>query len=151
MIYRQKVYAYITRGDELLVFRHVDFPDAGIQVPGGTLEAGEDPAQGALREASEETGLERLQEVGYLGAHEWRFADGRQEAHLRHFYHLLSDKPMPETWQHAEMHPSDGTPGEILFEFYWTPLSQASAVLHPYYVAFIEALQQKLGLKNWRK
>ena len=58
---------------------------------------------------------------------------------------------MPETWQHYEMHPSDGTPGEFLFEFYWTPLAQAAAVLHPYYVAFIDALQQKIGGKNWRK
>jgi 8-oxo-dGTP diphosphatase len=145
MIYRQKVYAYITRGDELLVFRHVDFPEAGIQVPGGTLEAGEDPARGALREAREETGLDSLRLAGRLGEHEWRFADGRQETHLRHFYHLVSDKPMPETWQHYEMHPSDGTPGEFLFEFYWTPLAQADAVLHPYYVAFLPQLQEKLN------
>lgn len=144
MIYRHKVYAYLTRGDELLVFRHVDFPEAGIQVPGGTLEAGEDPALGALREAREETGLDSLRLASCLGEHQWRFTDGRQEVHLRHFYHLLSDDPMPETWQHYEMHPSDGSPGEFLFEFYWTPLSQAASVLHPYYVAFIAALQQKL-------
>jgi 8-oxo-dGTP pyrophosphatase MutT (NUDIX family) len=139
-----KVYAYLTRGDELLVFRHVDFPEAGIQVPGGTLEASEDPAQGALREASEETGLDSLRLAGRLGEHEWRFAYGRQEVHLRHFYHLLCDEPMPDTWRHYEMHPSDGTPGEILFEFFWTPLSLAADVLHPYYVAFIAALQHKL-------
>ena len=37
----QKVYAYITRAEQLLVFSHVDFPEAGIQVPGGTLEPGD--------------------------------------------------------------------------------------------------------------
>jgi 8-oxo-dGTP pyrophosphatase MutT (NUDIX family) len=145
MAYRHKVYAYLTRGDELLVFRHVDFPEAGIQVPGGTLEEGEDPAQGALREASEETGLHGLRLASVLGEHLWRFSDGRPEVHLRYFYHLLSDEPMPDTWRHYEMHPSDGTPGEILFEFFWTPLSLAADVLHPYYVAFIAALQRKLG------
>ncbi len=40
---RHKVYAYITHGHRLLVFSHRDFPEAGIQVPGGTMEEGEDP------------------------------------------------------------------------------------------------------------
>lgn len=35
-----KVYAYITHEERLLVFKHVDFPEVGIQVPGGTLDAG---------------------------------------------------------------------------------------------------------------
>ena len=61
MLQRNKVYAYITRGDHLLVFRHVDFPEAGIQIPGGTLEDGEEPDEAVLREAFEETGLEELQ------------------------------------------------------------------------------------------
>ena len=38
----QKVYAYITRGDRLLVFRHPYVPEAGIQVPGGSVESDED-------------------------------------------------------------------------------------------------------------
>ncbi len=37
----KKVFAYITRGDKLLVFRHADFPEAGIQVPAGTAKEGE--------------------------------------------------------------------------------------------------------------
>jgi hypothetical protein len=40
-----KVYAYIldifADGDRLLVFEHVDFPEAGIQMPGGRVEPGE--------------------------------------------------------------------------------------------------------------
>ena len=32
-----KVFAYITHRDRLLVFRHTDFPEAGIQVPAGTV------------------------------------------------------------------------------------------------------------------
>ena len=49
----KKVYAYITRADRLLVFRHVDFPEAGVQVPGGTMDAGETPEGAVLREAAE--------------------------------------------------------------------------------------------------
>ena len=52
MLRRNKVFAYIIRGEHLLVFRHVDFPEAGIQIPGGTMEGGEDPALAVLREPS---------------------------------------------------------------------------------------------------
>jgi hypothetical protein len=34
---RQKAFAYITHQKRLLVFRHVDVPEAGIQVPAGTM------------------------------------------------------------------------------------------------------------------
>lgn len=35
-----KVTGFVTRGRELLVFRH---PTAGVQLPAGTVEAGETP------------------------------------------------------------------------------------------------------------
>ena len=65
-----KVYAYITSPEnQLLVFKHMDFPEAGIQVAGGTVELGEAVEQAVMREAQEETGLSDLQlvrKVGYL-------------------------------------------------------------------------------------
>src|SRR5690348_18410922 len=63
----QKALAYITWGNTLLVFSHPDFPEAGIQVPAGTIEPGEEPEAGALREAFEETGLSGLALVAFLG------------------------------------------------------------------------------------
>jgi 8-oxo-dGTP pyrophosphatase MutT (NUDIX family) len=64
-----KVTAFITRdtdaGRELLVFTHAD---AGIQVPAGTMEAGETPETAVLREAYEETGLTAVRIAAYLGA-----------------------------------------------------------------------------------
>ncbi len=54
----EKVTAFVTRrgsaGTELLLFRH---PNAGIQLPAGTVENGELAADAALREVIEETGL----------------------------------------------------------------------------------------------
>ena len=56
-----KVTAFITRRQQertqLLLFRH---PNAGIQIPAGTIEEGEDWQTAVLREAAEETGLTQL-------------------------------------------------------------------------------------------
>lgn len=61
---KRKVLAYLLRqqGDrtELLVFDHVDAPEAGTQVPAGTAEAEEPLAEAVLREAREESGLTDL-------------------------------------------------------------------------------------------
>lgn len=53
----EKVVVYITRGRELLIFDHLEAePDIPMpQVPKGTLEPGEDPLAGALREACSHT------------------------------------------------------------------------------------------------
>lgn len=67
----QKVTAFILHrkksGRELLLFEH---PTAGIQVPAGTVEAGEEPRAAALREAGEESGLEGLRLEEFLGCRE---------------------------------------------------------------------------------
>jgi 8-oxo-dGTP diphosphatase len=46
----------------------------------------------------------------------------RDEIHHRRFYHLRCTGNPPETWEHGEFHPSDGTPGPIVFAFFWAPL-----------------------------
>ena len=68
---KERVATYITHGDRLLVFRHTQFPEAGIQVPGGSVEPGEDLSAAALREAREETGLPDFEIRVYLGAREY--------------------------------------------------------------------------------
>jgi len=71
----QKVTAFITRGlpepHELLLIRH---PEAGIQLPAGTVEASETPRAAVLREAREETGLKQLGIIALLGTHRTEFA-----------------------------------------------------------------------------
>jgi 8-oxo-dGTP diphosphatase len=137
----KKVYAYITREDRLLVFRHVDYPEAGVQVPGGTLDAGETPQEAVLREAREETGLDDLVLKVDLGSDEYRVAGSPPEQTLlRHFFHLECLRGTPETWQHYEMHPSDGTPAPILFEFSWLPLPEAAGKLDPYFTTQLSRL-----------
>ena len=86
---KTKVLAYITHGGRLLVFRHPHAPEAGIQVPAGTVREHERLEEAVLREAREETGLDALTVVRYLGEQRRDMADfGRDETHHRHFFHL---------------------------------------------------------------
>ena len=118
-----KVFAYITHQNRLLVFRHVDFPEAGIQVPAGTVRDNEDLATAVLREAQEETGLTELTIHAYLGQHIRSMEDvGKDEIHHRHFYHLLCGGEPPERWQHDETDPSNRGPAPIRFEFFWAAI-----------------------------
>ncbi len=114
-----KVVAYITRGDELLVFRHTEFPEAGIQVPAGTVEPGEDSEAAVLREAREETGLDLLSVRSFLGEREYDMHPyGKAEVHRRRFFHIELLKEAPTTWRHLET--SGGTKlVPVEFEFFW--------------------------------
>jgi 8-oxo-dGTP pyrophosphatase MutT (NUDIX family) len=121
----QKVYAYITYEDQLLLFRHTRYPEAGIQVPGGTVEEGETPEEAVLREAREETGLNELSIRTYLGATEFDLsAVGSIGIHQRHFFHLLFNGIFQERWRHFEKTPSNGHPEPIEFEFYWVKVPE---------------------------
>jgi 8-oxo-dGTP diphosphatase len=118
-----KVFAYITNQNRLLVFRHTDFPEAGIQVPAGTVMAGEELVTAVLREAWEETGLRDLAVQSYLGEQIRDMKDvGKNEIHHRHFFHLVCDGNPPNQWQHDETDPSDGGTVPIRFEFFWAGL-----------------------------
>jgi 8-oxo-dGTP pyrophosphatase MutT (NUDIX family) len=72
----QKVTALITRtgpnGPELLVFRH---PQAGVQLPAGTVEHRETITDAVLREVQEETGLTNVVVSNYLGSESRQLPD----------------------------------------------------------------------------
>lgn len=121
---KRKAFAYITHARRLLVFRHPDSPEAGIQVPAGTVEPGECPEDAVLREAHEETGLSGLMLAGFLGEQIRSMVDfGIQETHHRFFFHLLYPGEPQSSWRHAEMHPAGGAAAPIPFEFFWVDLS----------------------------
>jgi 8-oxo-dGTP pyrophosphatase MutT (NUDIX family) len=117
--YRHKVIAYITHGDRLLVFRQPAAPAAGVQVPAGTIEKEESPDLAVVREAIEETGIERFDSVHKLGCYEWHWSE--TVIHERHVYHLTVSGDLPETWTHFERH-SGRTDEPLAFDFFWLPL-----------------------------
>lgn len=122
-VLKRKAFAYITHGNNLLVFSHPYAPEAGIQVPAGTVESDERPEEAALREAFEETGLTDLTLVGMLGEQVRDMADfGRDEIHHRYFYYVTCGGVPPLTWRHVELDPSDGTEAPVVFEFFWVHL-----------------------------
>ena len=120
----QKVVAYIVRDGRIIVFRHGDdesLDESGILMPAGTIEPGELPADAALREAYEETGLSGLRLVRYLGAAEYDMRPSQDSVHVRHFFELTIDGEAPANWTVYEA-------GNIRFDLYWIPLRQAHVV-----------------------
>lgn len=126
----QKVVAYIVRDDRIVVFTHPDhesWDKAGLQVPSGTIRKGELPEDAVLREAFEETGLDGLRIVRYLGMGEYDLRPYADAIHARHYFQLTVDgDDLPERWHTYET--GDGDIEPIRFELYWIPVSQAHVV-----------------------
>ncbi len=147
---KYKAFAYITNRNRLLVFSHPFVPEAGIQVPAGTIKVDERPEEAVLREAFEETGLSDLIIDSFLGEHERDMSDfGWDEIHHRYFYHLLCEGNPPAAWRHAERDPSD-TPEPVLitFEFFWAPLPHDVPPLIADHGKMLPQLLQRLSLES---
>jgi 8-oxo-dGTP pyrophosphatase MutT (NUDIX family) len=119
----RKVICYVMRDGKLLVFRHRDHPQAGIQVPAGTVRHGEEPASAAARETEEETGRTGFVVVRELGVHEHEVYDRsrgaeRHELHERHVFQLDPPPDLPAHWSHL----AEPGEGDFWFEFSWSPL-----------------------------
>ena len=121
---RLKVGAFVLRPRahapaELLLFRHVDFPDAPIQIPGGSIEPGEEPYAAALRELHEEAGLAALPLIRALGISECilpAWADLPERINRRHCY-LFDGAGLPDEWQHLVT--GEGDDRALRFAYSW--------------------------------
>lgn len=118
---KKKVIAYVVKEDQLMVFTQTDFPEAGVQVPAGTVDEGEDTSDAILREVYEESGLKEVHIVEFLGTYQYDMSPYRNEIQERYVYHLKLSQPTLSKWRHYEIHPStSGVP--IAFDFYWVKL-----------------------------
>lgn len=132
----KKVFAYITHQDKLLIFSHPHHPEAGLQVPAGTVESGEDWQSAVLREVFEETGLSDCTLQTYLGEQFYGQHDS-QQVHHRRFYHLTYTKTPPVQWERFEEFGSDGS--RHLFHFFWVPIDNVPPLIAEH-DAFIQLL-----------
>jgi ADP-ribose pyrophosphatase YjhB (NUDIX family) len=124
-----KVVAYITRPGkmgvpELLVFDHRDYPEAGTQVPAGTVDEGESIEDALLREIEEETGLRNCRIIARLAVYDWEHPVSHN-THERHVFHLAAPEETADRWSWVET--SGGQAPEehwYVFLYRWVPLTE---------------------------
>jgi 8-oxo-dGTP pyrophosphatase MutT (NUDIX family) len=113
----QKAVVYITKGDQLYVFRH-EHPEPGIQVPKGSIQAGETPLVAAIRETYEESGLQ-VEQMYFLGDVE--LSDGVWHNERWHVFWAEAPQETPDTFLHRVT--GNGEDSEQTFSYFLTPLS----------------------------
>ncbi|MEQ6898827.1 NUDIX domain-containing protein [Microbacterium sp. KR10-403] len=122
----RKVVAYVVHDGDLLVFTHDDVPldVAGVQVPAGSIEPGEEPGAAVVREVLEETGM-ATRVIRDLGVELYDVWPSKPEMHERHFFQLEpAEHSLPERWSSGEEDPSDGGQTQR-WTCRWIPLEQA--------------------------
>jgi 8-oxo-dGTP diphosphatase len=136
-----KVEAYITRltagQATLLLFTQRGCPQAGWQVPAGTVESGESLLDALRREVQEESGLVGLKIVSQLGSSE----QARNRV-LRHAYHLGAAEGLPGSWSHRVQ--GVGEDQGMVFEYSWVPLTSLPP-LRPRFARWIPALVESVN------
>jgi 8-oxo-dGTP pyrophosphatase MutT (NUDIX family) len=114
---------------ELLVHEHRDAPEAGLQVPAGTIEPGETPVDAARRELWEEAGL-RFDDDNHpprlIRVYRWH-NDHTGRWNLRHVFLFVPDRGLPDRWEHVIT--GHGQDRDMVFAFRWMPLPQAAREL----------------------
>lgn len=116
-----KVLIYIISNGHLLVHTHSDFPEAGFQVPGGSIDEGESAIEAARRELYEEAGL-MLDAAATIVHRELFHAPWNEQVYDRHFVAIHCDIPTQD-FRHVV---SNGALDKgLVFDLFWLELKVA--------------------------
>ena len=117
---------------KIMAFRH---PSAGIQLVKGTIEPGERPANAALRELREESGIANATVYQDLGL--W---DAQYEGQIWSFQLCTTSQALPESWNHR-----CGDDGDLDLHFFWHDLNcEPSEHWHPLFRRALEFVRSSV-------
>lgn len=129
---KRKVLAYITKGEnterKILVFEQKDNPDAGIQVPGGTIEDNELLIDALYREIEEETGIRRdqLELKGKVNKRNYFPKHQQDTVHERNIFHLTYTGDCDVEWDNCVN--STGKDNGMVFHCKWISVHDLPAL-----------------------
>ena len=123
---RVRVAVYVTRGKDVLVFDHVDHPDAGTQVPAGGVESGERLEDAVIREVTEETGLGRVTVLGSLSVQQRPHPETGAER-VTVFYHATTTDSR-DRWSHV-VDSGTGDDAGLRFSCHFLPIAACAGLL----------------------
>jgi GrpB-like predicted nucleotidyltransferase (UPF0157 family)/8-oxo-dGTP pyrophosphatase MutT (NUDIX family) len=107
---------------QVLVFDHVQYPEVSPQVPAGTVDPNETPAEGAHREFLEETGFQLTNPLTFLGSYVF-YKPQSGQFHERFCFAIRGDG-LPESWTHEVT--GTGEDQKLAFRYYWLPIAEAT-------------------------
>ena len=153
-----KVRGYLVRQTpietwEVLVLERLERNEDEIQVPGGTVDPGEDFKHALVREMFEET--------GHLYEGPWQrvtddliYRPKRKVTQLEVAYFMQADYLGETSWTHAVT--GSGPDKDALFRLSWMPLDQAFCRLRPWMADHLEIALENMNrpkvktvLRNW--
>jgi len=104
----------------------VHYPEAGVQVPAGTVEVGEALDEALHREIKEESGLVGLQLVALL-ATQHVYSTTKSQWQEQNFFQLQAPDDLPEEWLHVVR--GNGEDENLHFIYSWFDVSKAADTL----------------------
>lgn len=145
---KEKVRLFLIRegevNHEVLVFCEPDFPEAGTQVPGGTVDPGEELLKTVTREFYEESGI-KLDQKGWELIHSdlLLHPQTREEQRENVFYRNSSKDAIDETFIHFVT--GGGEDEGILFSYSWLDIDRAEVELIDWMGAQLKVLRKLKG------
>lgn len=114
---------------ELLVFSEPEYPEARYQVPGGTVDPGEELMETVIREMHEESGLEIKDGWEFVYAKE-TIHPMTLDAQNENVFMNNSDVIDKDRWSHLVF--GEGVDSGIEFAYEWVSIKKAKEILWPW-------------------